>query len=222
MWAYVGGVAALAAVAAAITYFRGDNDSGPKGPGKHPPSPPPQPQPSGPVGNRSGEQYTAKHRLPPSSPKPSEPHSNKNANAGPIDNGTPFIQTTKRHLWLLDLTVGDVVANERLVTELNIQPTLGWHQDRTIILAILLEPGSFYAHKSSPRLRISSIDYGAAALPPISHQAVPILSRRDDGWRFEGFFRLGYPAKTSVACNQIDGAPPELLDLKKRRDEGGG
>jgi hypothetical protein len=214
MWAYVGGVAALAAVAAAITYFRGDNDTGSKGPDKPPPSPPPP--------NRSGEQYTAKHRPPPSSSKPSEHHSNKNANVGRIDNGTLSIQTTKRHLWLLDLTVGDVVSDERLATELSIEPILGWHQDRSIILAILVKPDSFYAHKSGPRIRISSIDYGAAALPPISRQAVPILYSCDDGWRFKGFFRLGHPATNSVACNQIEGAPPELLDLKTRRDEGRG
>lgn len=213
MWAYVGGVAALAAVAAAITYFRGDNDSGTKGPDKPPPSPPP---------NRSGEQYTAKHRPPPSSSKPPEHHSNKNANAGTRDDGTPFIQTTKRHLWLLNLTVGDVVADERLATELGIEPILGWHQDRSIILAILVKLDGFHAHKSGPRLRISSTDYVAAALPPISRQAVPILSSCDDGWRFEGFFRLGHPATNSVVCNTIEGAPPELLDLKKCRAGGGG
>ncbi|UNC16591.1 hypothetical protein FE249_20720 (plasmid) [Acidiphilium multivorum] len=208
MWAYVGGVAALAVVAAAITYFRGDNNSGPKERDK----PPSSPTPDQPV-----EPYRAKRR-PPVFSAPSEHHSNKKANAGSIDNKTPFIQTTKRHLWLLDLAVGEVITNEKLVTELEIEPSLGWHQDRSIILAILVEPDSFYAHKRGPRLRISSIDYTAAALPPISRQAVPILSSHDNGWRFEGFFRLGHPTKTSVACNQIAGAPPELLDLKKAQN----
>lgn len=223
MWPYVVAVALVAAVAAGIAHFRGDKGSGAKDSAMPPPRPPPEPQPpSGPVGYRPGERYILEQKPSQGADKPREPRPKRNANSGLIDDGARVIQTTKRHVWLLDLTVGDVVTNERLATELRIEPALGWHGDRSITLAVLVEPGSFYAHASGPRLRISPRDYRAATMPPISHQAVPILSACDDGWRFEGFFRLGHPRKTSVASDLIDGPPPELLALKKARGDDSG
>ena len=209
---FVGVGAVLAAVAAVIvSYFRDD------GPGAEARAEPqgPQPPTSGSRTYEPAERYPPEQKRRQASSEPIEPRSNKNVNAGPTDDGARGIQTTKRHLWMLDLTVGDVVTNERLATELDIKPAFGWHQDRSIILAILLEPGRFYVRMGRKRLRITPNDYGAAALPPISHQAVPILSAYDDGWRFEGFFRLGHPTAISVACELIDGAPPELGDLSK-------
>lgn len=214
---YLIGAAVLAAASAAITYLFRGNDSG-AGESSNPPPPPPPPPPPGAEGYWSDQRYTRKQKRPRTPFEPSESRGNKKAHNSETDDGARTVQTTKRHLWLLDLTVGDVVTNERLATELEIEPAVGWHQDRAIIMAVLLEPGSFFLHKSGPRFRISASSYGAAELPPISGQAVPILSAFDDGWRFEGFFRLGRPATYSVACNLIDGPPPELIDLMKRRN----
>jgi hypothetical protein len=204
---------------AGIAYIRRVMDAGAKKSAMSPPGPPPQPQPppSGPVGYQSSERYPLKQKSSRGAAKPYEPRSHKSANFGSVNDGVRDIQTTKRHIWLLDLTVGEIVTNERLAAELHIEPAMGWHADRSITLAVLVEAGSFYAHTSGPRLRISPRDYLAATMPPISHQAVPILSEHEDGWRFEGFFRLGHPRKTSVACCFIHGAPPELLALKNGR-----
>ncbi len=225
MQLYLVAAAVVAAAAAAIGYVLSGNDSGGStSPNPPPPSdtqsptPPPPPPPSGAGGYWSGQRYTVKQKRLKDPVEPSESQNNNRANTSKIDDGARIVQTTKRHLWLLDLTVGDVVTNERLATELEIEPAVGWHQDRAIILAVLLEPGSFFLHKSGRRFRISESGYRPAALPPISGQAVPILSASDDGWRFEGFFRLGRPATYSVACNLIDGPPPELIDLMKRRN----
>lgn len=53
---------------------------------------------------------------------------------------------------MLNLTVGDVITNEKLAAELDIEPAFGWHQDRSIILAVLVEPSRFYVHKSGRNL----------------------------------------------------------------------
>lgn len=212
MWRYFGGITVLAVVAVVTAYFLSDNESGAEDIGNPPPSP---------VGSPFGEQQVPTQKPAQASSKPFKHRGNRNANARPTDDGSRVIQTTKRHLWLLAVAVGDVITNEMIATELGIEPALGWHEHRSIILAVLVEPGSFQFHKSGRRLRVSSNDYGAAALPPILNQAVPILSACADGWKFMGFFRLGHPAKTSVACTLIDGAPPELLDLKRRNDDGG-
>lgn len=207
---YFIGATLVAALGVGIAYFRGGRDPGSNG-SATPPSKPQQPPPDG---------STFRDKPPRGSDGRLEPRRGRAANARLTGGAAQEIKTTDRHLWLLGLAVGDVVTDSRLATELGIEPALGWHDDRSITLAVLVKPGSFYAHASGMRLRISPTDYRAASMPPISHQAVPILSACDNGWRFEGLFRLGHPRKTSVACDPIDGAPPELQDLKKSRDGG--
>jgi len=202
----------LGIFAAFLAYFRGTKDSG-----ANKSNPPPKPRSgswSSPLGPQR-QAYIFKPKAFRRTAKASQPRTSKYAD------GNRVIPTTKRHLWLLDCTVGDVVTNERLATELGIEPVLGWHTDPGIILAVLMVPGSFWKHRSGPRLGISERDYRFAELAKITHQAVPILSQCDGEWRFEGFFRFGRVAKYSVARALINGAPPELLDLKNARSNGG-
>ncbi len=205
------GIAALAVFAFVIFGRSGSNSSAAQEPEELPPSRSP---------NKPRERHTAKHHSTPSSLKLFRARSASNARNEAINDGTTNILTTALHLWMLDLTVGDFVAKERLKRELDIEPTLGCHRDRSMIRAILVGPNSFYSHESKPRVRMPSNDYGAAGVALISKQAVPVLSSHNDEWRFEGFFRLSGPdpATNSFAFDRIVGAPPELLELRRRRD----
>ena len=136
--------------------------------------------------------------------------SNKKAASGKPQRQPP---TTTSHLWLLSIQLNEIVNITAVERGLELNPSLGWPTNNSIVLAGFISPERLRFRKDGVRILIGPDEFDGPQLAAITGQAVPIFTSANQAWQFKGFFRFSRPAGQSVACSQLLEPPPELVQL---------
>jgi len=106
--------------------------------------------------------------------------------------------------WLTDIPEGRLICSDRFVSEFGIAPSLGWHTDKSLIVAVFARPQQLRPRQEHHRLYFEKEpDYVPVQLAAISKQAVPVFTADGNEWQFEGFFTFQRPATNSVKCERV-------------------